>query len=79
MEEKARQEFLDGLKKQFSKEEGSIKENLWGMKSLSYPIKRNTSGYFAHYEIETDPAIAKGLDKILKLEEDVLRHLLIRR
>lgn len=76
LEEKARKELLEGVKKNFAK---VGKEDLWGSRQLAYPIKRNTSGYFAHFEIEADPKIIKTLDKTLRVEEDVLRYLLIRR
>lgn len=76
LDEKARKEVFDNIKKSFAKTQ---KEDLWGVKSLAYPIKRNTSGYFVHFEMEADPKEAKALDKNLKLEEDVLRYLLIRR
>ena len=76
LEEKARKEILDNVKKSFTK---IGKEDLWGSRSLAYPIKKNTSGYYVHFEIEAEPEKAKELDKILKLEEDILRYLLIRK
>lgn len=76
MDEKARNELLEGVKKHFDKVE---KEDLWGVKTLAYPIKKQAKGYYAHFEMAADPKNVKGLDKILKEEEDVLRYLLIRR
>ncbi|MCR4306213.1 MAG: 30S ribosomal protein S6 [Candidatus Daviesbacteria bacterium] len=80
LEEKERKALLDSMTKKIVGSEGKIeKEDLWGVRSLAYPIKRKTSGYYAHYEISADPKNAKGLDKTLKVEEDVLRYLLIKR
>lgn len=80
MDEKERKALLDGVVKRIIGEEGKVgKEDLWGAKDLAYPIKRQTKGFYAHYEIEADPKNAKGIDKMLKLEEDILRYLLIRR
>lgn len=80
MEEKEKKELLDSITKKIVGEVGKVeKEDLWGERSLSYPIKRHTSGFYAHFEISADPKTAKGLDKTLDLEEDVLRYLLIRR
>ena len=76
MEEKVRKELLEGLKKKFDK---VIKEDLWGLRDLAYPIKKQTKGFYAHFEIEADPKNAKGLDKILKVEEDIIRYLLVRK
>ena len=54
------------------------KEDLWGSKDLAYPIKKQTKGYVAHFEITADPKNAKTIDKTLKVEEDILRYLLVR-
>lgn len=79
MDEKMRKELLDSMVKKLVGEDGKVsKEDLWGARDLAYPIKRQTKGFYAHFEIEADPKNAKGLDKLLQLEEDILRYLLIR-
>ena len=79
MEEKVRKDFLDSIGKKLVGSEGKIeKQDLWGVRTLSYPIKKHTSGYYIHFEFQADPKDVKGLDKSLKLEEDILRYLLIR-
>lgn len=79
LEEKERKAVLDSVTKKLAGEEGKIKkEDLWGNKDLAYKIKKQEKGYFAHFEIEADPKNAKGLDKILKVEENILRYLLVR-
>lgn len=80
LEDSERKVLLDSISKKVTGSEGKVeKEDLWGVRPLAYPIKRKTSGYFAHFEISANPKDIKGLDKNLKLEEDVLRYLLIRR
>lgn len=80
IEEKERKALLDSMTKKLLGEDGKVnKEDLWGNKDLAYPIKRQTKGYIAHYEVTTDPKNAKSIDKVLKVEEDILRYLLIRR
>ena len=79
MDEKERKTLLDSMVKKLTGEDGKVeKEDLWGSRDLAYPLKRQSKGYFAHYEISADPKNAKGLDKTLKLEEDILRYLLVR-
>lgn len=79
LEERERKALLDSVTKKLLGEEGKIdKEDLWGNKDLAYPIKRQTKGYIAHYQIKADSKNAKTLDKILKVEEDILRYLLVR-
>lgn len=80
IDEKERKGLLDSVTKKLVGDGGKIiKEDLWGARPLAYPIKRQTKGFYAHFEIEADPKNAKGLDKSLDLEEDVLRYLLIRK
>ncbi|MBI2019856.1 30S ribosomal protein S6 [Candidatus Daviesbacteria bacterium] len=79
MDEKERKTLIDTMVKKLVGEEGKVgKEDFWGERDLAYPIKRQNRGFYAHFEISADPKNAKGLDKILELEEDVLRYLLIR-
>lgn len=76
LEEKARKELLSGITKKFGKLQ---KEDVWGARDLAYPIKHQTKGYYVHYLFESNPASIKPLDNYLKIEEDVLRYLIIRR
>lgn len=80
MDEKEKKALLDSVVKKLINGDGKVeKEDLWGAKDLAYPIKRQTKGFYAHFEISADPKNAKGLDKMLKVEEDILRYLLVRR
>ena len=50
----------------------------WGKKTLSYPIKKETEGVYYLLEIELQDLEKGGeIRKKLRLEENVLRHLLI--
>lgn len=70
---------MDSVVKKLTGKDGKmIKEDLWGVRDLAYPIKRQTKGLYAHLEIQADPKNAQGLDKTLKVEEDILRYLLVR-
>lgn len=79
MEEKERKILLDSMVKKLTGDEGKVeKEDLWGVRDLVYPIKRQTKGFYAHFEVTADPKQAKGLDKQLKVEENIIRYLLVR-
>jgi len=79
LEDSERKTLLDAMVKKLTGEEGKVeKEDFWGNKDLAYPIKQQTKGYIAHFEVSADPKNAKSLDKALKVEEDILRYLLIR-
>lgn len=76
LEEKARKELLDGVTKNFGK---LSKEDLWGTRSLSYPIKHQDRAFYAHFEFEAEPSSIASLDKSYKLNEDIIRYLLLRK
>lgn len=75
LEEKERKELLDSITKKFGKLE---KEDLWGVRDLSYPIKHQNKGFYAHYEFEGEPNSVSPIDKGLKIDENILRYLLVR-
>ncbi len=79
LDDNARVGLFEMVKKRMLGKDGKVeKEDLWGVRDLAYPIKRQSKGFYAHFEFSTDPSLAKDLDKILKVEEDVLRYLLVR-
>ncbi|KKQ65011.1 MAG: 30S ribosomal protein S6 [Candidatus Daviesbacteria bacterium GW2011_GWA2_38_24] len=76
VDEKEREALLDSIEKKVKKVE---KKDLWGNRDLSYPIKHQNKAYYAHFEIEAESKEITDLDKILKLNEDILRYLIIRK
>ncbi|MBI2022548.1 30S ribosomal protein S6 [Candidatus Daviesbacteria bacterium] len=76
LEEKTRDELLSEIKKNLG---SVIKEDLWGSRNLTYPIKHQTQAFYAHFEFETEPKNIPSLDKQIKLNEDIIRYLLIRK
>ncbi|MBI2011782.1 30S ribosomal protein S6 [Candidatus Daviesbacteria bacterium] len=76
LDEKERKVLLDAIVKNFVK---TIKEDLWGIKDMAFSIKRANKAYFAHFEFEAEPNTISSLDKDLKLNEDIIRYLLIRK
>ncbi|MCL4353015.1 30S ribosomal protein S6 [Patescibacteria group bacterium] len=54
----------------------------WGEKALAYPIKKENLGFYFLFELEQaddKPLPLSDLEKKLLAEEDVLRHLLVRK
>ena len=79
LEEKARQVLVGEIRGKITGANGKVgKEDAWGARELAYPIKRQVKGFYVHFEFETEPQVAKSIDKTLKVEEDILRYLLIR-
>lgn len=75
LDDGVRKELLESVVKKFEKK---VKEDLWGARDLAYPIKRQTKGWYAHYLFNAEPKDAVSIDKALKMEEDILRYLLVR-
>ncbi len=53
------------------------KEEGWGKKNLAYPIQKETTAYYYWFAFEADPSKISRLDNILKLNDNIIRHLLI--
>ena len=51
----------------------------WGRRRLAYPIKRFLEGTYVVSQLQMTPERAVDVDNGLKLAEEVLRHLLVRR
>ena len=58
---------------------GSIKKKeYWGLRSLAYRIKKNRKGHYVMLNIESDNATLAEYERIMGLNEDVLRFMNIR-
>jgi small subunit ribosomal protein S6 len=50
----------------------------WGLRSLSYRIKKNRKAYYALMDITAPPAAVKEMERQMSLSEDVLRFITIK-
>jgi small subunit ribosomal protein S6 len=50
----------------------------WGVKSLSYRIRKNRKAHFTFLNVEAPPAALSEIERQERLNEDVLRYLTIR-
>ena len=75
----------DGFRKQLDRvtsiiENGGgnvVNDDRWGIRTLAYPIKKYDQGYYTVIEWEGAPELISELDHTLRLEEKVLRHMVI--
>ncbi|MCL7927984.1 MAG: 30S ribosomal protein S6 [marine benthic group bacterium] len=49
----------------------------WGKRQLAYPIDRNDNGYYVVAQFSTEPEALPEYERVLKLDEEVLRHLVV--
>lgn len=54
-------------------------EEEWGQKPLTYSIKRETSGFYLNLLLEAKDSFPLDFEKKLVAQDDVLRHLLLRK
>lgn len=54
------------------------KIDVWGKRRLAYEIKKWREGYYTVIYFEAPPEVVKELDRVLKIDEKVLRHLIVR-
>jgi len=58
---------------------GAISEiNRWGKRNLAYPIKRSVAGNYVLVKFNLKPGGCTELETMLKISDQVLRHLLIK-
>jgi small subunit ribosomal protein S6 len=58
---------------------GSVaKIEYWGLRNLTYRIKKNRKGHYSLLAIDAPPAAVKEMERQLGLNEDVLRTLTVR-
>lgn len=49
----------------------------WGMRTLAYEINKKSRGYYVIFYYAADPKIIKGVERDLRLNENVLRYMTI--
>jgi small subunit ribosomal protein S6 len=54
------------------------KKEYWGLKSLSYRIKKNRKGHYVLMNIDAPAAAIHELERNMRINEDVIRYLTVR-
>jgi small subunit ribosomal protein S6 len=52
--------------------------DVWGRRALAYPIRKRQEGTYIFLQAQIDPRSVGDLERNLKLDEVVLRYLLLR-
>ncbi len=55
-----------------------IKLEKWGKRRLAYEIKDYREGFYVIVNFKGDAAVADELDRVLKISENILRHMIVR-
>lgn len=49
----------------------------WGKRQLAYPVGGQESGYYVVAQFRAEPAALPEYERLLKLDDDLLRHLIV--
>lgn len=50
----------------------------WGKRTLAYEVKKQCEGYYVVVNFQADPAQITELDRIIKIREEIIRHIIIK-
>ena len=54
------------------------KREYWGLRNLTYRIKKNRKGHYVLLNIDAPPAAVLEMERTMRLSEDILRYLTVR-
>ncbi len=54
------------------------KTEYWGVKSLTYRMRKNRKAHFTLFNIDAPPAALAEIERQMRLNEDILRYLTVR-
>ena len=71
---------VEGLSEQFQEivrdNGGAVaKTEYWGLRSLTYRIKKNRKGHYLHMQIDAPAAAIAEMERNMRINEDVMRYL----
>jgi small subunit ribosomal protein S6 len=79
LEENVITEELSKITSIIEKEKGEIlNKDIWGLKKLAYPIKRQDNGFYAVLYFNSDGGVLSELDRLNKINDKILRHLIVK-
>ncbi len=77
------EEAINGVIEKFEnlvKNNGGNLEKIdrWGKKRLAYEVKDFLDGYYCIFYIDAEPAVIDELDRIMKITDEILKHLIVK-
>jgi len=80
LEEEATNAAIEKFANLIQQNQGTVEQiNRWGKKRMAYEIKDFRDGYYTLILFQGEPATAKELDRVMRLSDEVLRHIIVRR
>ena len=78
-EEEATNAVIEKVEALIARVGGTVeKVDRWGKRRLAYAVKKFTDGFYVLINFEAAPAEIKEIDRVLKINDEVLRHLIVK-
>lgn len=55
-----------------------LKIDKWGKRRLAFEVKDFREGFYVIMHIDAEPQVADELDRVFKITESVIRHIIVR-
>jgi small subunit ribosomal protein S6 len=79
IEEEGQAALIERLGELLTSEGGEVSDvETWGRRRLAYPIRKIQEGYYYFIQGQFSASVLPELERTIKLNEDILRHMVIR-
>ncbi len=79
MEEEAIEAMVTRVEDLITRNDGTIKNiERMGRRRLAYEIQKMNEGYYVLIDFEIDPVQIQEIDRVIKINEDIIRHLIVK-
>ncbi|PWG60097.1 30S ribosomal protein S6 [Bifidobacterium catulorum] len=80
LDERAVKKLVDQFLKVVTDEKGTVEDiDIWGRRKLAYEIEGKNEGNYAVVNYTAEPAVSAELDRVLNLNESVIRTKILRK
>jgi small subunit ribosomal protein S6 len=76
-DEETKAAVLNKVKEVIATEGEVATVDTWGTKKLAYPIAKFTEGYYVLVNFKSGVDVPKEIDRNLKINENVIRHMIV--
>jgi len=78
-QEKDKERIMKMIEEFVKKQKGELmKKESWGVKTLAYELKKQTKADYEHFVLALNASDQPALERLLRLEEVIMRHLFVR-
>lgn len=79
MEEEVTEAIITRVQDLITRNGGTVNNlDRMGKKRLAYEVRKQTEGYYVLVEFSIEPAQIKEIDRVIKINENIIRHLIVK-